>query len=200
MRWDLGEYDEFETRVNKFKTYERTSSFLINYWVFVFLGINALIIYILGTFFGIGFVERQMWGVFIIFAVVIVSLVIVTTKKKKKYELRDDEWTKFYTYSILYNLEKYSRASPIGMKEDYRKKAVKKAKEFLSCINKRWKIGSFMMAKDYFGNSISELKNNIRYRLIPNLKDGDDELLGKIKQHMGNFLMYSNFDLESINI
>lgn len=195
------EFNELETRVKKFKKYERIIDFLLGYWVLPVVIAVTIQISVMNQFFP---EKLQNWA-FIVSVVIAYAPWILLTffliKRSKKYYVEDDEWATFYTYLILDNLEKYSKTKHLGMKEDYRKKAVEKSEEFLSHIKKRWKIGSFKLARDYFGSPLSELKKNIRYRVIPSLKDGDDELLGKVEQHMRNFRAYSrNLDVESINI
>ena len=195
------EYKELETRVKKFKKYDRIFDFVTKYWFLPFAIGVAISFLATPQFLGRAPENWETWVFVGIAFLPWVLLTYVSGTRMNKYRVEDNEWATFYTYLILDNLERRSKTDNLGMKEDYRKEAVKKAEEFLSCIKKRWKIGRFKLARDYFGNSLSELKKNIQYRVIPSLKDGDDELLGKIKQHMRNFHVYSkNLDVESINI
>lgn len=195
------DYNELETRVAKFKKYEVIGSFLTSYWMVLLL----LSLFPLENLFVIQFFDREPynWEGFVAVGVGVaqwIFLLNATKKRVKKYRVRDDEWVIFYTNSILDNLMRYSETDNQEMKKDYRKKAVENAKDFLSCIEKRWKIGRFKLAQDYFKEPLSELRKSIQYRIIPNLKDGDDTTIEKIEQIMRNFLVESRrLDLKGIN-
>jgi len=194
------DYGEIETRAGRFTRYERLSNFLTQFWALAFLiglGISSLAT---TQLFGR---QPQNWETYVSVGLVSVPWVLsayIAGKKRRKYRVEDDEWAILYTNLIADNLKKRSNTRSLDLKKDYRKKAVKNAKDFHSCIKKRWKIGRFKLAKDYFGDSISELKKNIQYRVIPSLKDGDDESLKKINKIMRNFLVKSrSLDLKGIN-
>jgi len=199
VRISSGEYDELETRAKNFRKYDRIVNFLTKYWLFAFV-IAVTPSIVAENLFGR---EFESWE-FPVFLGITVAVWLLCTfmlvKRGRKYRLEDDEWATFYTYSILNNLKKYSTTKNIEMKKHYRKKTVEDAKDFLSCINEKWKIGNFKLAQDYFGKPLSELKKNIKYRVIPSLKDEDDKSLDKVEQIMRNFLAQSRkFDLESLN-
>jgi len=121
------------------------------------------------------------------------------TKKREEYHVESDEWARFYTYLIHTQLETYLSTKSSGIRKECRKKALKNSKDFLSCIGQRWTIGSLKSVKLYVGNSISNLIENIRYRLIPAIKDGDDELLRKVKDIMYDFFVFSkNLEIKRI--
>jgi len=193
------DYGDLEKRVKKFKKYERIFNSLTGWW---FIGLFLVPVgeYIIRYFFGR---KAETWEQMIFIAIgmaIVIGFAYLTGKRMNKYRLEDNEWATFYTHSIINNLQKYSKTTNIELKKDHRKKAVENAKDFLSCIKKRWKIGSFKLAQNYFGKSLSELKKNIEYRVIPFLKDGDDNLLRKIEQVMRNFLAESrSLNLEGIN-
>lgn len=192
---------KLEEQVAKFKRYKWIFDVITSYWIMSLL----LLFFIADNFIIMPFFDRQPFGweayVLAVMVFALWAYLLNETKKRvKKYRVKDDEWATFYTNSIMRNLEKYSKTDNSEMKKDYRKNAVKNAEEFLSCIEKRWKIGRFKLARNYFGKSLSELKKNMRYRVIPFLKDGDDQLLSQIEQIMRNFHGESRrFSLEGIN-
>lgn len=199
LKRNSNEYAELRTRVKKFKRYERAFDILTTHWYIIFF-IGFLYLQIVNYIFGS---ERELFKSWEFIALGFATLLVpvyITGKKMNKYRLRDDEWASFYTYSILNNLEKYSTTTNIEMKKDYRKKATKNAKDFLSCIKKRWKIGRFKLTRDLFGKPLSELKKNIEYGVIPSLEKGDAKSLGEVEQIMRNFHAESrNFNLKTIN-
>jgi len=195
------EYNKLEPRVKKFKRFEKIHSILLSNLTILLLMLSVPLYMIINLqFFGR---QPSSWEgvipVCIGMAVWIPSSLTIT-KKAAKYKLEDDEWATFYAYAITDNLEKYSTTTNIGMRQDYRKKTVETAKDFLSCIRKRWTIGKFKLAQEHYGKPLSELKKNIEYRLIPTLKDGDDELLGKVRDITEYYLVASRkLTLEAIN-
>lgn len=197
LKGNSREYAELEMRAKRFKRYDRISGFLLNYW-YIALLIGFITDYLVSQFLGL---ETGKTLVFIFAPVIpVIVLAYVTVKKMWKYALEPNEWVKFVSYSILNNLERHSRTRNIELKKDYRNDSVKIAKDFLSHIKKRWEIGSFKLAQYHFGKPISELKKNIEHRLIPNLKDGDDEILSKIEEIMRySHFASKSFDLEVVN-
>jgi hypothetical protein len=194
---DSREYTELEMRVKKFKRYEKVSRFLLDYW-YVALVIGFLLENLVSLLLGHG------TGItaFFVFAPIAPLLVLayVFVKRMRKYALEPNEWVRFVSYSILNNLERYSKTKNIELKKDYRNDSLKIANYFLSHIKKRWKIGSFKLAQHHFGKPITDLKKNIEYRLIPNLKNGDDKTLDKIEEIMRySYFASKSFNLEVIN-
>ncbi len=190
------EMKELKKRADKFKKYERLIFFLTRYiivgMVFAYLLDIPLDIFFIGIPSG--------WALLVSFAIVFLPwllLTIVLIMRVKKYRLSDSEWARFYSYSITNNLELYFKSKNLGMKADYRKNALKKAKEFLSKIKEYWEVGNFDLAQEHFGKAVSKLKKNLREKVIPNLRTGNDEALGKIEQLMNNFF-WEPFSLESI--
>jgi len=197
------EYGELETRAKKCLRYEKASTFISSMSVFIL--IVPLLLYSIFVVKPIlGREQTEFWEVLIWLVVggmIVVVPARLLSKKARKYELEDDEWAKYYTYSIVDNLENYFGAKTTGLKRDYRKNAVKLAKDFLSCIKKRWKIGTFKLAQEHFGKSLSELQKNLEYRVIPTLKEkGDDNSIKNVEQIMMNFLAESrSLGLKGIN-
>lgn len=191
------EHAELEMRVKKFKRYERLSIFCLNFW-YIGIIIGFVLDQLVSLFLKL---ETNMSFVFMfgpVFPFVVIAY--ISMKKMWKFALEPNEWVKFVSYSILNNLERHSRTKNIEMKKEYRNDNVKIANIFLSYINKRWKIGNFKLAQEHFGKPISELKKNIEYRLIPNLKDGDDETLNKIEEIVRySYFASKSFNLEVIN-
>lgn len=65
-------------------------------------------------------------------------------------------------------------------------------------MKKKWKIGSFYLAQSYF-KPVSELKENLRHKILPILKDGSDEKVALAKQILQDFLVYlMNLSIEGI--
>lgn len=192
-------HNDFEKRVKKHIKYEKMGS-LIGFFLFVCALIPPLLVSFVAYLIQIEL--NPIWqfppmGVgFLIWYVLLKSL----NRKLREYSVDSDEWARFYTRSIHTNLEKYSKTRSLGMKKGYRKKALKAAKDFLSCIEGRWTIGDFKALEAYVGNSLFDLKKNLRYRVIPAIKDGDDELLRKVSQIMFSFQFFSKkLSIEKIN-
>jgi len=194
------EYDELEKRAKKFLKYERRLDLVKNYayWIITF---PSLIVFALAIKF---FLNRDtqisdvIYFLGVIMAIIMVSSSIIG-RKARKYRLDDDEWALFYTSSIVKNLLGYINTKNIDRKKDYQKSALKNAEDFLACIEKRWKIGSFKLAKEHFEKPLSELKDNIRNRLIPALKDGDNETLITVGKILSPFQREcTSLDLEKI--
>lgn len=193
------DFDDLEKRAKKFRLYETIFNAIASYWYIAVLSviIEPLIVI---RFYGR---EPKSWeGLlsFVVAGVIFIVLARVTGKRAKKYRLEDNEWATFYTHSIVENLQKRSKTNNLDLKKDYRKRALKHAKDFLFCISKRWKIGTFKLARDRFGKALSELRKNIQFRVIPTLKEEDDKSLENVEQIMRNFLIESkSFSLESID-
>ncbi len=194
----MANIEELLEKVTNFNKYARFFYFLVDYWVFGFLfaiGLNFLVIEPLAIF------EFFVFSLYTSLGLIFVPWFLITyllRRKSKKYRPTDKEWAKYYSYSIVNNLEKYSKSRSQGMKEDYRKKALKEARNFLSCIRKRWKIGNFELAKEYFGKPVFELRGSLENIIIHTLKKGNGALLGEIEQLMRNFF-WEPLSIESIN-
>lgn len=195
------EYGELENRAKKCLRFEKIGNFVNSmYMLFVVVPFMLYSVFLAKPIMGREQIEWWEFFVWMVIGGVIAVFSIRWVRKKaRKYKLEDDEWAKYYTYSMVDNLKNYFKAKTTGLKRDHRKKTVKLAKDFLSCIKKRWKIGTFKLAQDYFGKSLSELKKNIDYRVIPTLKGKSDKSLKNVEQIMVNFLAESrSLDLEGI--
>jgi len=163
-----------------------------------------LFTYYLGTLVG-SFISVDMsrvGGIFSLTPGFLLSILVhgLLKKKRDEYYVESDEWTVYFILLISQNLNSYLSTLSSGMKKRYRKDALKFAKDFLSCIEERWTIGNIRPVKQYVGDSISNLKKNLRYRIIPGIKDGDEEILKKVANVMFSFENYLTvFSIESIN-
>jgi hypothetical protein len=192
------EYEELEIRAERFRKNERILGFLTS-------GVSWLLfpIYIpyvtLTTFLHWTLGNWEMWAVLVPINAIWLLAVIKTSGRVMKYRVEDNEWAKLYSHLIAEDLEKRSKAKTDGLKREYQNEAYKHAKDFLSCIRKRWKIGSFKLIQDSFRKPLDELKKNLEYRVIPRLKDGNEEELETVGQIMRNLLYESdNLKLEDI--
>lgn len=192
-------HDEFEKQVKKYLRYEKMVA-LNNVFIFMWLAIPLVLAYF--TAYLIRIELTTIWQLPLIGCGFIISYASVKLlqRKLRKYHVEDDEWARFYTSSIYTNLKNYLETKSSGMKKEYRKKALKNTKDFLSCIEEKWKVGNFKPVKLYVGSSLADLKKNLCYRVIPAIKDGDDELFKKVSQIMSTFLFFSKtLSIENIN-
>lgn len=118
-------------------------------------------------------------------------------KRRRKYHLEDDEWVAYYANLVVESLEDYAGSKNNELKKDLRKEALEEAEEFLSYVNRRWIYGRFKLATDYFGDSVREFRKNLQFRLIPNIENGDDEMLKKTGRIMYN-LLWGHLSLDTI--
>lgn len=192
------EYEELETRAEKFLKNERISSFLTSgaNWalfpnIIPYLVLNGFLDWVLGNW--------EMWAVLVPINAIWFLASSKISKRVSKYKVEDNEWATLYSHLILETLEKRSKAKTNELKREYQKEASKHAKDFLSCIRKRWTIGSFKLVQDSFRKPLNELKKNLEYRVISRLKEGNDDELGRVEQIMRNLLHSSqNLKLEDI--
>ena len=120
-------------------------------------------------------------------------------KRLKVYYVDDDEWAIYYARPLYISLTKCLREKSKGMKEDYRKETLKYAENLLSCVQERWNVGTFKPIIEYEKGAVSAFKQNLRYRIIPAIRDGNDELLQKVERIMCSFLFFTqNLFIEDI--
>jgi hypothetical protein len=191
--------DELQVRIHKFLLYDR----ILDSYVLVFV-LSMLLPPLLGYFVArlIGMELLENWTGFLILLGIAFSFAMlpILQRKREEYNVESDEWTKFYSNLIYTNLENSFKTESSGWKKNYRKKALKNARDFLLCVDERFTVGQFKPVKQYVGNSISKFKQNLRYRVIPAIKDGDEGLLKNISQIMYNFLYSSkNLSIEYLN-
>ncbi|MDH5481677.1 MAG: hypothetical protein OEY22_02190 [Candidatus Bathyarchaeota archaeon] len=190
---------ELQARVGKFLFYDRILDnflpILLLFAVLIPISINYVIELM-------GYSVPQNWtGVEVAiggsFTYVLMKMLV---RKRREYHVESDEWVRFYTYSIFVNLQNYDKTRSLGVKKSYRKKALKNCRNFVSSLEERWVIGNLKPILQLVGNSISDLKKNLRYRVIPAIKDGDEELLKQVSQIIYNFLISSrDLSIEGIN-
>jgi hypothetical protein len=191
--------EELETRAKEFKKLERLLHFTARYWLFF-----ILIPFLLGTFLVGLFFNRtpKNWEslVFIfIGAVSTLAVAYYASMKMRKYCLKDQEWAKLYSASIVNTLSKYFKTDNTESKKDYRNDAIKTTREFINCIEERWLISNFQMVREEYWDTLSQLLGNLSSRIIPNLEHGEDSFLTQIQLIMMNFFMQlGNFKLDMI--
>ncbi|MCJ7635023.1 hypothetical protein MUP77_21860 [Candidatus Bathyarchaeota archaeon] len=141
---------------------------------------SAMALLFFGTFLGVG-ASALFW------------------RKLKVYYVDDDEWAIYYARPLYINLTKCIREKTKGMKEDYRKETLKYARKLLSCVQERWKVGTFKPIREFENGAVSAFEKNLHYRIIPAIEDGTDELLQKVERIMYNFLFNAlNLHIENI--
>ena len=192
------EYEELEARAEKFLENERMLGFLTNYGSYTFFAV-IIPYFILYGFFRWAFGNWELWAVLVPIGAIWVLAVIKIARRVSKYRVEDNEWATLYSHLILEKLEKRTKAKTNELKREHQKEASKYAKEFLLCVRKRWKIGSFKLVQDSFRKPLDELKKNLEYRVVSRLKEGTEDELGRVEQIMRNFLHSSqNLKLEDI--
>jgi len=188
------DYEELETRVKQSKKYNKRLKFLTQFWVLLLL--IPIAYNLISEDIGRKLYYWEYWVVLLITMVLLVLGGYKSFKGFKKYKVRQDEWAQFYCKSALRWLN--MTAPTEELRKEYRRNAVKTVEELISVIEKKWSIGSFYLAQDYF-KPISELKENLRHKILPILKEGSDEELAVAKQIMSDLLYYSlNLSIEGI--
>jgi len=112
-------------------------------------------------------------------------------KRLKVYYVDDDEWAVYYARPLCISLTKCLKEKSKGMKEDYRKETLKYAENLLSCLQQRWNVGTFKPIIEYEKGAVFAFKQYLRYRIIPAIKDGNDEVLHKVERIMYDFLIFT---------
>jgi hypothetical protein len=198
------QYAQIVEKVKKRLRYERFGEFNI-FLFFVYLIVPSLIVLPLTALWNI---QLGIYGSPILGTCGIIlafGIVVLVQRRLKEYPIDDDEWAIYYVRPLYTNLAKYVETKPSegGMRKDYRKKALKCAEGLLSCVQERWKVGTFKPIKEYEKGAVSELEQNLRYRIIPAIKGRDDELVKKVETIMYNFLAYAQSlhieDIKSLN-
>jgi hypothetical protein len=60
-------------------------------------------------------------------------------------------------------------------------------------LQQRWRAGNIKPVRDFEKGSVKKFKDNLRYRIIPTVRDGDMELLKKLDTLLYDFLAYLNY-------
>ena len=194
-----GTMKELEAKIGKFLLYDR----ILDFYIFLLL-LSLVLTTLLGVLIA-KLVNAEMpssWtGILSIVGFIIpLPPFFVLLRKRAEYIVESDEWIRYYTNLVYTNLENCLKTNSSGFKKNYRKKALKGAKGFLSCVEERFNVGQFKPAKNYVGNSVTDLKKHLRYRVIPAIEHGDEGMLGNVSQIMYNFLnIPHDFSIERLN-
>jgi hypothetical protein len=140
----------------------------------------------------------------LLFIGVFLSIVAVKLPEArlKDFPVEDDEWARIYSYQIVTKLELYFKTKSSGLKNKTRLEALRNATSFLYCIREKWKVGNFKLVKQS-EEAVSNFKKNLAYRVIPAIRNGDDEQLRRVNHIMYNLWGYSRVlkieDIEALN-
>jgi hypothetical protein len=195
-----GKYNQIAEKVKKRLRYERLGEFnvlLFMFYLFVPTLIALPFIIFLNVQLG-NLGNSILVSCGIVFAS---GIIVLVQKKLKEYPIGDDEWAIYYTQPLCINLEKYidTKPSEQGMRRDYKKKALRYAEGLFSCVQERWKVGTFKPIKDYEKGAVSEFGENVRYRIIPAIESRDDDILKKTEGIVYDFLAIAhNLNIEDI--
>jgi hypothetical protein len=173
------DFNELKKKVRRYFKYKRMDDLL--YFLF-FLVFTASVVYLV-------ILNEQASLESLAYPALVIILVLfllsiswrLVSRKKDEMSLEDDEWLRFYSLSVWDSLKKYSEEKTNTiLKRVYRKKALKYAGYLLSSIE-RWDIGKFKPVQSLLGNTVSDFKDNIKNRVIPAIRDGDDHLLSIVE-------------------
>jgi hypothetical protein len=192
------EYEELETRVENLRANEQRLSVMSNTGIWLIFPV--FLPYLLASsLLGLTSGNWQIWAILIPLSAFWLLATFRLARAVKKFKVEDNEWATFYSHLILENLELRTKSKTDELKKDYQMKATEYAKEFLSRVEKRWKIGSFKLVRDSFDKPLSEFKKNLRYRIVSRLKEGNEDELGRVEAMMRNLLYLSkNLKLEDL--
>lgn len=194
-------YDKLKARQEKYSRYARPSSLLGKSLLY---GFAVLVLVFLAVQF---FLEIRA-AIYMEIAIIVWALIMyLSTKlldrKARVYRLNADERVVFHTCSILENLSNYFDAKTSELKEEYKKNVLLHTRKLFLTVENNWTIGKFKLAKKVFGDSISELKGNLRTRLIPAIEKGDENTLRHVNGIIYNLAVFSRnpsiSDLNNLN-
>lgn len=178
-------YNKLKPREKKYQKYARPRNLIGKsaFWVF------ALIIVALSSIESIFEIPTQFYmGAALLSWLIFYYLSTrLLDKKANIYRLNPDEQALFHTCSILENLENYFDSKNSELRKEYKKNILDSSEELLLTIENNWTLGNFKLAREHFGGSISKLKENIRNRVIPHIKEEDESVLKGIETVMYNF-------------
>lgn len=186
-----GKYRDLEKNVKRYVKYVRLENWLLNsvlvaffVWLFIIIVGYTPFLWVTSS------LERFISIVLLLTYVIIVSLAAYLARTKALvYQPDADDMMLYYSCSILKSLEGYDKSKRSALKEEYRKKAVKSAKEILSTVKEDWTLGDFRLAKKVFGETISALLDNLSNRVIPSLEK-DGKTLKKVESPLYQFAQY----------
>ena len=185
-------YKKLQEKERRYRRYDRPAS-----WTYMSFFLNPIIVLVVvllvKVFFNFSIEIFIVYG--LVFGWYFVGYLIAHSlqKRARVYRLDGDEWVTFFTCSTLENMQNYSESKTSELKKEYRKKATRSAKELLSRLERYWTIGDFKLARTVFGDTLSELKDNFRKRVIPNLEKGDSQTIRRVGQVMYNFAQYVRY-------
>jgi hypothetical protein len=134
-------------------------------------------------------------SVFVLILVVVGAIIgfyIVYWAQKKvlSYLVNDIEWALVDAIPLYKNITKFITENSEGMRKDYRKRSLKNAKRMLMTLQRRWRSGNIKPVRDFEKDSVKNFKNNLRYRLIPAINEGNVDLMKNVESVVYNFLYY----------
>jgi hypothetical protein len=201
---DNDKYAQIAEKIEKRLKYERFGEFNVLLFFlylftpsFIFIVISAIWHIELGNYSSL---ILGLSGIVLAFAIV-----AFVQKRLREYPIDDTEWAVYYTRPLYDNLAKYIGTKPTeaGIRKGYRKKVLKNAEGLLSCAQERWKVGTFKPIKEFEKGTVSDFAENLQYRIIPAVKDGDDLILKNVERIIYNFLSYAQTlhieDIRSLN-
>jgi len=169
------DYADLKVKVKKYLRVESVSDngwiislFLLFFPVMAVLVVSAMLNFTLDpsvslSLVGLGFV-------------LIYLVVRWRNKQLGQYQVDSREWLNYYAYPACTNLQKYLfKDEAPGMKEDFRKNAIKSLKELADAIARRWTVGDFSLVKDAVGTAVSDLTDILNLWAIPTLEKEDEK-------------------------
>lgn len=198
------EYADLKARVKKYQKAENVSDnimiislFLLFLPVIVGVVISAMLSYTLNMYLG-----YSLFG----FGFALIYLVVRWKERElERYSVDSAEWLYLSIYPVYTNMEKYLRKKnvPPGEKEDYRKKAIKSLRELPDSLETRWTVGSFRLAKDAVGTTVSDLIDSLRIWAIPTLEKENKEQMKYVDSFVTSLYWLSKMlnleELKNIN-
>jgi hypothetical protein len=186
---------EIKKKVKKYLKYDLIAAFTILlalFWIPISLSIFDFLLPLESSWMSF----PTMIGGFVFLS----SLSIIASKIRNRYFIEDDEWLRFYSNLVITSLEGYINTKDSDTKKELRKQALNNTKNLLSTIE-NWNIGHSKLVKSYVKDSVSNLKTNLRYRIIPALENCSEEVLKNVKLIMRLIYVKSkNLTVESIDV
>jgi predicted negative regulator of RcsB-dependent stress response len=113
-------------------------------------------------------------------------------KKLREYCVDSNEWAEYYTDLIEIYLNGSLQTKVPTEKKKNRKEALKYTRKFLEIITSYWTVGNFKLAKEYVGDVITTLKTNLKDIVIPIIKEGNEDMIKKVRLALIHFNQKSN--------
>jgi len=193
------ETKEIEERARKYLRYELILNNYFSILICLFLTFTIAGNLIVGA---IGFLKAEQWSVVVaVLLTGLVSYLVLSyvNRKKMEFYVETDEWTLYYSAHICDRLEKLSKTESHGMKKKLKKEIIKDTKELIYCVRERWDIGNLKAIKELVGDSVSDFRKNLQYRVLPAMRSSDEGILGETSQIMYNlFASSKNLKIDDI--